>query len=179
MRRIRQIGIARILFRQNCEINAFFTRVSYRADVRRISVRSDLWTIQDATAQIERQRFGVLDRAFPHDVREDGLMRGAQGDVEPRIAVLGRIARANALLFLRDIQLQKKSLERQESKGSSKETEEPASLPSADKLQSNSGHRLGAVLITKAQKVQLRDNGYTDEQIGKMKPEEAHKILGI
>ncbi len=33
--------------------------------------------------------------------------------------------------------------------------------------------------ITKAQRATLREQGYTDEQIAKMKPADAHKILGI
>jgi hypothetical protein len=36
-----------------------------------------------------------------------------------------------------------------------------------------------AFMITNAQKVKLREKGYDDSQIGKMKPEEAHKILGV
>ena len=34
-------------------------------------------------------------------------------------------------------------------------------------------------MITQAQKAQLREKGYTDEQIGKMKPADAHNALGI
>ena len=78
------------------------------------------------------------------------------------------------------IQLQKKRLERQEAPKpppvSPKELVEPSPPPSITKEQT---HRLGAVMITKAQKVQLREKGYADEQISKMKPEEAHEILGI
>ena len=33
--------------------------------------------------------------------------------------------------------------------------------------------------ITNAQKASLRKLGYTDEQIGQMKPEDAHKLLGV
>lgn len=33
--------------------------------------------------------------------------------------------------------------------------------------------------ITKAQKVQLREKGYSEAQIAQMKPVEAHKILGL
>jgi hypothetical protein len=33
--------------------------------------------------------------------------------------------------------------------------------------------------ITHAQKAQLRDRGYTDEEIAQMKPAQAHKILGV
>ena len=33
--------------------------------------------------------------------------------------------------------------------------------------------------ITNAQKMQLHERGYSDEQIAKMKPAEAHKILGL
>jgi len=33
--------------------------------------------------------------------------------------------------------------------------------------------------VTKAQKAQLQERGYTEDQIAKMKPAEAHKILGI
>ena len=33
--------------------------------------------------------------------------------------------------------------------------------------------------VTKAQKAQLREKGYSDDQIAKMKPAEAHKTLGI
>jgi hypothetical protein len=34
-------------------------------------------------------------------------------------------------------------------------------------------------MITGAQKIKLRERGHTDEDIAKMKPDEAHKILGI
>jgi hypothetical protein len=34
-------------------------------------------------------------------------------------------------------------------------------------------------LITKSQKAQLRERGYSDDDIAQMKPEEAHKILGL
>ena len=34
-------------------------------------------------------------------------------------------------------------------------------------------------MITQAQKAQLREKGYTDEQISKMKPADAHNALGI
>lgn len=75
------------------------------------------------------------------------------------------------------IQLQKKRLVRQESPPvPPKETGELASPPSAGKPQS---HRLGAVIIAKANKARLREKGYTDEQMDKMKPEEALEILGI
>jgi len=33
--------------------------------------------------------------------------------------------------------------------------------------------------ITQAQKAQLRERGYTDDQIAHMKPAEAHQILGL
>jgi len=33
--------------------------------------------------------------------------------------------------------------------------------------------------ITKAQKAELRRLGYTDEQIREMKPEDAHRALGL
>jgi hypothetical protein len=33
--------------------------------------------------------------------------------------------------------------------------------------------------ITKSQKAQLRERGHSDEKIAKMKPAEAHKILGL
>jgi hypothetical protein len=33
--------------------------------------------------------------------------------------------------------------------------------------------------ITKAQKAQLREKGYSDDQIAQMKPAEAHRILGL
>ena len=33
--------------------------------------------------------------------------------------------------------------------------------------------------ITQAQKTSLREQGYSDEQITKMKPTEAHRILGL
>ena len=33
--------------------------------------------------------------------------------------------------------------------------------------------------ITKAQKAELRRLGYTEEQIRDMKPEDAHKVLGL
>jgi hypothetical protein len=33
--------------------------------------------------------------------------------------------------------------------------------------------------ITQAQKAQLRERGYSDDQIAQMKPAEAHQILGI
>jgi hypothetical protein len=34
-------------------------------------------------------------------------------------------------------------------------------------------------IITQAQKDELRQHGYTDEQIREMKPEDAHRALGI
>jgi hypothetical protein len=42
-----------------------------------------------------------------------------------------------------------------------------------------SDHRLGAVLITHSQKAELRKQGYSDDDIAKLKPEEAHRILKI
>jgi hypothetical protein len=33
--------------------------------------------------------------------------------------------------------------------------------------------------ITQAQKALLRERGYSDDQIAKMKPAEAHRILGL
>lgn len=33
--------------------------------------------------------------------------------------------------------------------------------------------------VTQAQKVQLRERGYTEDQIRDMKPEEAHRELGL
>jgi hypothetical protein len=36
-----------------------------------------------------------------------------------------------------------------------------------------------SLLITQAQKEQLRERGFTDEQIRDMKPEEAHRVLGL
>jgi hypothetical protein len=37
----------------------------------------------------------------------------------------------------------------------------------------------GSFFITQAQKTSLREQGYSDEQITKMKPTEAHRILGL
>jgi hypothetical protein len=37
----------------------------------------------------------------------------------------------------------------------------------------------GSFFVTQAQKDQLRERGYTDEQIREMKPEDAHRALGI
>jgi hypothetical protein len=34
-------------------------------------------------------------------------------------------------------------------------------------------------IITKAQKVELRRRGYREEQIREMKPEDAHRALGL
>jgi hypothetical protein len=34
-------------------------------------------------------------------------------------------------------------------------------------------------IITKAQKTELRQRGYTEEQIREMKPEDAHRALGL
>ena len=34
-------------------------------------------------------------------------------------------------------------------------------------------------IITKAQKAELRERGYTEEQIREMKPEDAHRALGL
>jgi hypothetical protein len=36
-----------------------------------------------------------------------------------------------------------------------------------------------SLMITRQQKADLRDRGYSDEQIRDMKPEEAHKVLGL
>lgn len=36
-----------------------------------------------------------------------------------------------------------------------------------------------SLMITRQQKADLRDRGYSDEQIRDMKPEEAHKMLGL
>lgn len=36
-----------------------------------------------------------------------------------------------------------------------------------------------SLMITRQQKADLRERGYTDEQIRDMKPEEAHKVLGL
>jgi hypothetical protein len=33
--------------------------------------------------------------------------------------------------------------------------------------------------ITRAQKAQLRERGYSEDQIAQMKPAEAHRILGL
>jgi hypothetical protein len=34
-------------------------------------------------------------------------------------------------------------------------------------------------MITQQQRADLRERGYSDEQIRDMKPEEAHKVLGL
>jgi hypothetical protein len=39
--------------------------------------------------------------------------------------------------------------------------------------------KLGAIMITQALKARLREQGYSEDQIAKMKPEEAHQILGL
>jgi hypothetical protein len=46
---------------------------------------------------------------------------------------------------------------------------------------SKEGHNSEGVsfFVTQAQKVQLRERGYTDEQIREMKPEDAHRALGL
>ena len=36
-----------------------------------------------------------------------------------------------------------------------------------------------SLMITREQKVLLRERGYTDEQIREMKPEDAHRALGL
>lgn len=36
-----------------------------------------------------------------------------------------------------------------------------------------------SLMITQRQKADLRERGYSDEQIRQMKPEEAHKVLGL
>jgi hypothetical protein len=36
-----------------------------------------------------------------------------------------------------------------------------------------------SLMITRRQKVDLRERGYSDEQIREMKPEEAHRLLGL
>jgi hypothetical protein len=40
-------------------------------------------------------------------------------------------------------------------------------------------HASVSLLITLHQKAELRERGYTDEQISEMKPEEAHRVLGL
>jgi hypothetical protein len=60
---------------------------------------------------------------------------------------------------------------------------EPAKEPKDDPLtESVRGEQAGAnvsLMITQGQKNALRDRGYTDEQIHEMKPEDAHRVLGI
>ena len=45
-------------------------------------------------------------------------------------------------------------------------------IPADDKTQVS-------FFITKSQKVQLRELGYSDDDVARMKPAEAHKILGL
>lgn len=60
--------------------------------------------------------------------------------------------------------------------GSAEQRGEP---PTNEQRTAGSGAVLGSVMITQAQRAQLKEKGYTEEQIGKLKPEEAHKILGL
>jgi hypothetical protein len=47
-------------------------------------------------------------------------------------------------------------------------------------MEANKGAEAGmSFFITKAQKAELRRLGYTDEQIREMKPEDAHRALGL
>jgi len=40
-------------------------------------------------------------------------------------------------------------------------------------------HASVSLIITQAQKEQLRERGYTDEEIREMKPQDAHRVLGL
>jgi hypothetical protein len=54
------------------------------------------------------------------------------------------------------------------------------SVETADEAPSRSeGNAQVSFFITKAQKVQLRERGHSDEEIAKMRPAEAHQILGL
>ncbi len=121
----------------------------------------------------------------PPAPKEKPIMEGERivftHEIEPahgvRILASGNVD--DAMLDALDVyvELQRKRLGRQEPNAVGGGETSPS--PPVDKLQVRSAPRLGVVLITKANKMRLREKGYTDEQINKMKPEEALEILGI
>ena len=54
-----------------------------------------------------------------------------------------------------------------------------ATPPDAGQPSPPASHTEVSLMITHQQKADLRDLGYTDEQIRDMKPEEAHRVLGL
>ena len=54
---------------------------------------------------------------------------------------------------------------------------EPEAEPAATVVEDNKAQV--SFFITKSQKVQLRERGYSETDIAKMKPAEAHRILGL
>jgi hypothetical protein len=64
-------------------------------------------------------------------------------------------------------------------------TEGPAArIDTEEKVAAPAAKEVGKVasvgfMITNAQKAKLREQGRTDEEIAKMRPDEAHKILGL
>lgn len=75
------------------------------------------------------------------------------------------------------IQLQKKRLGRQSAQGAG--THQPSEGKETAEEESDGGKTQISFFITKTQKAQLREQGYTDEQIATMRPTEAHRALGI
>jgi hypothetical protein len=51
--------------------------------------------------------------------------------------------------------------------------------PEGVQLPSKASQARVSLMITQQQKADLRERGYSDEQIRDMKPEEAHKVLGL
>jgi hypothetical protein len=71
-------------------------------------------------------------------------------------------------------------------RGSQKQHDDKPAVPSGSNLEDTSAASPSSpsevqvsFFITKAQKAQLREKGYSDDQIAQMKPAEAHRILGL
>jgi hypothetical protein len=70
---------------------------------------------------------------------------------------------------------------REEVAESSDRASKPSSLvaDNAEPIDRTARHSKVSLMITQAQKSQLRDRGYTDDEIHEMRPEEAHRVLGL
>jgi len=103
-------------------------------------------------------------------------------DGRARVLISGRITPEEIDKLIRSLSLQRdllsgepESLARSDPPDSA--TEDSAELTEMSVKDENEARF--PFFITKRQKTLLRERGYSDQQISQMKPEEAHKILGL
>jgi hypothetical protein len=123
--------------------------------------------------QAEQQRDGQRPPLPPAKLGERELTTGLLSkNASFRLIVSGEVGVKEIERLIAKLQLDKEIL-------AEPEPNPPATKDSAVNTPSCGPSKLGAVLITHAQRARLREQGYSDEQIAKMKPEEAHQILGV